>query len=129
MSRAEPATAISPRFAAASSALSRASAGLNAERAAEITSKCERISERAHSHFEKHRQLWTNRQYGELLSRDGQRMALRPHGMSDDRKAHLVRAADSMVLQRQARRLAKIERAASNMLGKGGRDNSQGAER
>jgi hypothetical protein len=98
---------------------------VSAERAAEINSKCERVSERAQSHFEKQRQQWVNRQYGELLARDGPRMVLRPAGMPDDRKAHLARAADSMILQRQARRLAKIERAANNMLGKGEHNQKQ----
>lgn len=129
MSQAGPTTAISPRFALASAAVSHSSEGVSAERAAEIISKCERVSERAQSHFEKHRQLWTNRQYGELLARDGQRMALRPPGMPDDRKAHLTRAADSMVLQRHGKRLAKIEQAANNMLGRNAHDNKQAVGR
>lgn len=129
MSRAEQTAAISARFASASSTVSHPSVSVSAGRAAEITSKCERVSEQAQSHFEKHRQLWTNRQYGELLARDGGRMALRPPGMPDDRKAHLTRAADSMILQRQTRRLAKIERASNNMLGKGNQYSRQGMER
>lgn len=114
--------AISSRFASVSAA-PQPSAGVSAERAVEITAKGKRISELAQSHFEKHRQLWTNRQYGALLAREGERMTLRPHGMPNDRKAHLARAADSIVLHRQAKRMAKIERAANNMLGKGERSN------
>lgn len=125
MSQTGQAAAISSRFASVSAPMPQLSAGVSAERAAEITSKSERVTERAQSHFEKHRQLWTNRQYAELLARDGARMALRPPGVPNDRKAHLTRAADSMILQRQARRLARIERAANNMLGHGERDRKQ----
>lgn len=113
--------AISSRFASVSAASPHSSAGVSAERAVEITAKGERISALAQSHFEKHRQLWANRQYGALLAREGERMTLRPHGMPDDRKAHLARAADSIVLHRQAKRMAKIDRAANNILGKGER--------
>ncbi len=123
MSQAGQPAAISSRFASVSAAMPQSSAGVSAERAVEIIAKGERVSELAQSHFEKHRQLWTNRQYGALLAREGERMTLRPHGMPDDRKAHLARAADSIVLHRQAKRMAKIERVANNMLGKGEQSN------
>jgi hypothetical protein len=86
------------------------------ERAAEVMAKRDHVTARAEAHFEKHRQGWTNRQYGALLASDGERMALRPRGMPDDRKAHLMRAADHMVRQKQAQRLSRIDRAADKML-------------
>ena len=109
---------ISPRFASASVAQS-APASLTPERAAEVSAKAERVTANAEAHFEKHRQLWTNRQYGQLLARDGERMAFRPKGMADDRKAHLMRAADHLVRQKQAQRISKIGRAAENMMMEG----------
>jgi hypothetical protein len=126
VSGAAQTAAISPRFSSASSVTAQ-SPGVSPERVVEISAKRERVTERAESHFEKNRQKWTNRQYGELLSRDGERMTLRPAGMQDDRKAHLMRAADYMVRQKQANRIAKIERAANNMLrGNRGKQNDIG---
>lgn len=107
--------AITPRFASASVTQSN-SVSVSPARAAEVTAKAERVTARAEAHFEKHRKTWTNRQYGELLARDGERMVLRPRGMVDDRKAHLMRAADHLVRQRQAARLSSINRAANNLL-------------
>lgn len=120
---------ISPRFASASVAQS-APATVSSERAAEVSAKAERVTARAEAHFEKHRQLWTNRQYGQLLARDGERMAFRPNGMVDDRKAHLMRAADYLVRQKQAMRLALIDRAASNLqTGRSGKERQSGIGR
>lgn len=111
-------TAISPRFASASAATS-ALQPVSPERAAEVSVKAERVTAKAEAHFEKHRQLWTNRQYGQLLARDGGRLELRPPGIVDDRKAHLMRAADHLVRQRQSGRLSSISRAAENLLRNG----------
>lgn len=122
------ATAISPRFASASAAPAETSR-VSSERAAEISAKRDAVASRAEAHFEKHRQLWTNRQYGVLLARDGERMDYRPNGMGDDRKSHLMRAADYLVRQRQANRLARIERAAINMQRGGNREVGNGLER
>ena len=107
---------ISPRFTSASVAQSAPTA-VSPDRAAEVSAKAERVTAKAEAHFEKHRHVWTNRQYGELLSRDGGRMAMRPAGMPDDRKAHLMRAADHLVRHKQAARLTKIDRAAERMSG------------
>lgn len=123
------ARAISPRFASASVAQS-APATVSSERAAEVSAKAERVTARAEAHFEKHRQLWTNRQYGQFLARDGERMEFRPNGMVDDRKAHLMRAADHLVRQKQAMRLALIDRAASNLqTGRSGKERQSGIGR
>ncbi|MEO6216673.1 MAG: hypothetical protein ABIO86_11625 [Sphingomonas sp.] len=120
---AEPArAAISPRFALASVALSTPQT-ISHERAAEVSAKAEHVTAKAEAHFEKHRQVWTNRQYSQLLARDGQRMELRPPGMVDDRKAHLMRAADHLVRQRQCVRLSSISRAAENMMKNGSEKN------
>ncbi|CAH0496076.1 hypothetical protein [Novosphingobium sp. CECT 9465] len=122
------ASAISPRFASASAAPAETSRS-SPERAAEISAKRDAVVSRAEAHFEKHRQLWTNRQYGVLLARDGERMDYRPNGMGDDRKSHLMRAADYLVRQRQANRLARVERAAVNMQRGGNREVRNGLER
>lgn len=106
---------ITPRFATASSVRS-VPVTVSPERAAEVMAKRDHVTARAEAHFEKHRQGWTNQQYGKLLAVDGERMALRPRGMPDDRKAHLMRAADHMVRQKQAQRLSRIDRATGNML-------------
>jgi hypothetical protein len=106
---------ITPKFTSASVARVTPQT-VSQERAAQITEKAERLTAKAEAHFEKHRGAWTNRQYGKLLARDGERMELRPQGMMSDRKSHLMRAADHLVRQKQAARLTSINRAASNML-------------
>lgn len=121
--------AISARFSSVSAAVPPPSYAVSGDRAADIAAKAERVSEQARSHFDKHRQLWTNRQYGALLAREGGRMTLRPHGMPDDRKAHLTRAADALVLHRQAKRLARIERAADHIARQGDRSSKRELER
>ena len=107
--------AISEGFASASAARPIPQT-VSSERAAEVSAKTERVTAKAEVHFEKHRQLWTNRQYSQLLAREGGRMDLRPSGMVDDRKAHLMRAADHLVRQRQSVRLSSIIRMAENMM-------------
>jgi hypothetical protein len=128
MSALGSSAAITPRFASASAAASQ-SVSVSPERAAEISAKRDRVSERAETHFEQSRQKWTNRQYGELLANDGERLTLRPAGMVDDRKEHLMRAADYMVRQKQANRMARIERAAGNLLSENQRGNARGIGR
>lgn len=110
--------AISTRFASASVARPVPQT-VSPERAADVSAKTERVTAKAEAHFEKHRQLWTNRQYSQLLAREGERMDLRPPGMVDDRKAHLMRAADHLVRQRQSVRLSSIIRVAENMITQG----------
>ena len=119
--------AITPRFATASVAQTPSKTQtVTPERATEITSKAEQVTARAEAHFEKHRQVWTNRQYGKLLARDGERMAFRPNGMVDDRKAHLMRAADHLVRQRHSKRMTQIEKAANHMIDRPHTDKSTG---
>lgn len=107
--------AISPSFAAASTERSSAPA-VSPERAAEITSWADRTTARAEYEFRQNREEWTNRQYGELLARDGERLSLQPPGATDDRKSHLMRAAENMVKRNHAARLAGINRAAEKLL-------------
>lgn len=107
--------AISPRFASASSERSSAPA-VSPEKAAEITAWAERTTARAEYEFRQNREEWTNKQYGELLARDGERLSLQPAGATDDRKAHLMRAAEHIVQRSHAARLAGINRAAEKLL-------------
>lgn len=106
---------ISPSFASASAERSSAPA-VSPERAVEITSWADRTTARAEFEFRENREQWTNRQYGELLARDGERMSLRPPGATDDRKAHLMRAAEHIVRRNHAARIAGINNAAHKLL-------------
>lgn len=106
---------ISSSFAAASAERSSAQA-VSPERAAKITSWANRTTARAEREFRENREQWTRRQYGELLARDGERLVLQPPGATDDRKAHLMRAAENMVNRNHATRLAGINRAAEKLL-------------
>lgn len=115
------ADSITSRFGAAS-AQSAATPSISAARVAEVSARRDAVAERATAHFEQHRATWTNRQYGELLARDGERRALRPNGIADDRKAHLQHAADNLVRHRHAKRVATIHRVADRMMGRGERE-------
>lgn len=106
---------ISSSFAAASAERSSAAA-VSPERAAKIISWADRTTARAEKDFRENREQWTRRQYGELLARDGERLVLQPPGATDDRKAHLMRAAENMVNRNHATRLAGINRAAEKLL-------------
>lgn len=106
---------LTPRFASVSSRQSSAPA-VSPERAAEITKWAERTTVRAQLEFRENRSEWTNQEYGKLLAQDGERMAFRPNGMVDDRKAHLMRAADQLVKRNHAARLSGINRAAEKLL-------------
>jgi len=86
------------------------------ERAARISSWADRASARVEHEFQENRERLTNRQYGELLARDGARMSLQPPGATDDRKAHLMRAAEHIVNRNHMARLRDINRAAEKLL-------------
>lgn len=107
--------AISSSFTSASAQRSPA-INVSPERANEISSWAERSTERAEREFRENREHWTNRKYGELLARDGGRLSLQPPGSTDDRKAHLMRAADHMVRRNHATRLANIHQTAEKLL-------------
>lgn len=55
-------------------------------------------------------------QYGKLLAKEGERLEFRPEGTTNNRKAHLMRAAEQMVNRTHAARVAGITRAAEKLL-------------
>ena len=107
--------AVTPLFAAASSQKAAAPA-VSPERAAEITNWASRTTARAEHEFKQNRAEWTNQEYGKLLAKDGGRMEFRPDGATDDRKAHLMRAAEHLVKRNHAARIACINCAAEKLL-------------
>lgn len=107
--------AVTPHFAAASSQKSAAPA-VSPEKAAEITSWADRTTSKANYEFQVNREQWTNQEYSKLLAKDGERLEFRPYGATDDRKSHLMRAAERMVDRAHEARLAGISRAAEKLL-------------
>lgn len=105
----------SAQFASVSSKKSAAPA-VSPEKAAEITSWANRTTARAEYEFRQNRADWTNQEYGKLLAKEGERMEFRPAGSTDDRKSHLMRAAEHLVQRNHAARLAGINRAAEKLL-------------
>ena len=72
------------------------------------------VTDRANAHFEKHREGWITKKYGELLRNDGQHPSLTPPGHVEDRSARLMRAAEHLVNRKQVTRLQKISAAGRN---------------
>lgn len=107
--------AVTPLFASASSQKS-ATPAVSPERAAEIQSWASRTAAKAENEFKENRELWTNQEFGKLLAKDGGRLEFRPDGATDDRKAHLMRAAERMVHRSHAARIEGINRAAEKLL-------------
>lgn len=107
--------AVTPLFASVSSQKSPAPA-VSPERAAEIQSWASRTSAKAEHEFKENREQWTNQEYGKLLAKEGGRLEFRPDGATDDRKSHLMRAAEHLVKRNHAARLAGINRAAEKLL-------------
>jgi hypothetical protein len=86
-------------------------------RGASVIEKAERISRHAETHFEKHREQWISTRYRQLLLKESAQPSMRPMGASDDRKAHLYRAATFLTERKQTSRIQSIEHAANRMLG------------
>lgn len=107
--------AVTPLFASASSQR-QATPAVSPERAAEITTWANRTTARAEYEFKENRAEWTNQEYGKLLAKEGGRLEFRPDGATDDRKSHLMRAAEHLVKRNHAARLAGINRAAEKLL-------------
>lgn len=107
--------AVTPLFASASSQR-QATPAVSPERAAEITTWANRTTARAEYEFKENRAEWTNQEYGKLLAKEGGRLEFRPDGATDDRKSHLMRAAEHVVKRNHAARLAGINRAAEKLL-------------
>jgi hypothetical protein len=84
---------------------------------APLPDKAERVLSRCDAHYEKHRDKWIAKRYETLLLKEGTQPALRPSWAQDDRKAHLYRAATSLVQRKQQMRLQKINTTARRMMG------------
>lgn len=86
------------------------------EKAAIVLGRADRISAKATAHFEKHRERWITRTYGQLLLSSGIAPSLRPRlAAPQDQKAQLYRAAQILVHQRQRQRLQRIHQSAHQM--------------
>lgn len=107
--------AVTPLFALVSSQKSAAPV-VSPERAAEIQSWASRTTAKAEHEFKENREQWTNQEYGKLLAKESGRLEFRPDGATDDRKSHLMRAAEHLVKRNHAARLAGINRAAEKLL-------------
>jgi Tfp pilus assembly protein FimT len=107
--------AVTPLFTTASSQRA-ATPAVSPERAAEITTWANRTTAKAEHEFKENRVEWTNQEYGKLLAKEGGRLEFRPDGATDDRKSHLMRAAEHLVKRNHAARLAGINRAAEKLL-------------
>lgn len=107
--------AVTPLFASASSQRA-ATPAVSPERAAEITTWAKRTTAKAEYEFKENRAEWANQEYGKLLAKEGGRLEFRPDGATDDRKSHLMRAAEHIVQRNHAARVAGISRAAEKLL-------------
>lgn len=116
MSKEKPSvTAISPGFTSAS-ARNSAPSPVSPERAERINRWAQLATERIGRNYEQTRSLWIDQKYGELLAREGTRLSLQPSWAADDRKAHLMRAAEYIVQRSFESKLATIERTAEALL-------------
>lgn len=79
--------------------------------AAGWTDRKGRVLQKAEEHFEKHKDRWTAKVYGELLKRESPAPALKPFGLAEDRTATLMRAATHLVERKQFLRIGAIKRA------------------
>ena len=84
---------------------------------ASIDAKRERVTEFAHRSFERCKDKWTARNYDRLLKREGNAPSLQPSFAVNDRKAHLMRAAGNLALQRHHKNVARINHIADHMIG------------
>lgn len=80
-----------------------------------LTSRKEGVLDKAQAHFEKHREAWVTKRYAQLLKQDSPAPTLKPHGVVEDRSAHLMKAAAYIVDRRQEARLSVIRSAASRI--------------
>ena len=82
-----------------------------------VEGRADQVRQKAEAHHERHAKAWVASRYTRLLVREGNQPALRPAGATDDRKAHLMRAAIHSVERKQHLRIARIERAAQRISG------------
>ena len=84
-------------------------------REASIDAKRERVTEYAQRSFERCKDQWAAKNYDRLLKREGNAPSLQPSFAVNDRKAHLMRAAGNLALQRHHKNVARINRVADRM--------------
>ena len=87
-------------------------------REATVESKRERVAEFAERSFARCERQWTNQFYDRLLKREGNAPTLQPSFAANDRRAHLMRAAEKMSVHRHMKNMNRIERAADRMAGR-----------
>ena len=87
-------------------------------RDAAVESKRERVADFAKASFERCERQWTNQFYDRLLKREGNAPTLQPSWSTNDRRAHLMRAAEKMSVQRHMKNMNRIERVADRMAGR-----------
>jgi hypothetical protein len=73
----------------------------------------------AKQHYEKHKDAWAQKRYGDLVSKQGRTLTLAPPGNSNDPAQVLMSRARSEVAGRQSARLERIEKAKENMAASG----------
>lgn len=83
-----------------------------------IDAKRERVTEFAQRSFERCKDQWAAKNYDRLLKREGNAPSLQPSFAVNDRKAHLMRAAGNLALQRHHKNVARINRVADRMIGR-----------
>jgi hypothetical protein len=80
--------------------------------------KRERVTDFAQRSFERCKDQWAAKNYDRLLKREGNAPSLQPSFAVNDRKAHLMRAAGNLALQRHHKNVARINRVADRMVGR-----------
>lgn len=73
----------------------------------------------AKAHYQKHKESWAQKRYGELLSRHGNTLSFAPPGQANDPAQALMSRARTEVASRQNARLERIEKAQANMAATG----------
>ena len=115
---------VSVHFESASSA-KPSETSVSPERAARINSWADQATARVVENYNETCALWVNEEYGRLLGREGERRSLQPGWATDDRKAHLMRAAEYIVNRKFMEKLDSINQLAEQLLsGKSVKGNS-----
>lgn len=81
-------------------------------------SKIERVTQFAQEQHQRCKGQWMATYYDRLIKREGNAPALQPSWAINDRKNHMMRAANLLTDQRLARNLSRIDRAADRMAGR-----------
>lgn len=83
---------------------------------AKVHRAADTVREKAQAHYEKHREQWIVRQYGQLLTKSAPTLTLHPPGMAVDPKIALMHRARKEVAHRHTQRLWQIDNARKSML-------------